>query len=71
MPTGKVKFYDGNKGYGFIIPDNEGNDIFVHQSEIQTADNPANKKKSLNYLTSLGFDVAGYNKRLTLIFSMK
>lgn len=33
MPTGKVKWFDPKKGYGFIIGD-EGKDIFVHYSSI-------------------------------------
>ena len=39
MPTGTVKFYHTDRGYGFIIIDDNGTDIFVHHSEIQTADN--------------------------------
>lgn len=37
MPIGTVKFYNEHKGYGFIQPDEGGNDAFVHISAVERA----------------------------------
>ena len=37
MESGTVKFYNEQKGYGFIQPDNGGKDVFVHATALERA----------------------------------
>jgi|TARA_B110000211_G_C13927561_1_gene485679 CspA family cold shock protein len=37
MTTGKLKWFDPKKGYGFITPDEGGKDAFLHVSALQAA----------------------------------
>lgn len=50
MPIGTVKFFNADKGYGFITPDDGGNDAFVHISAVERAGMVTlQKDQRLNY----------------------
>ena len=50
MLTGKVKWFNAQKGYGFISPDNGTKDIFIHISALQSAGiNSLNENDKVSY----------------------
>ena len=55
MTTGTVKFFNEDKGYGFIQPDNGGADSFVHISAVQAAGlGTLTKDQRVNYEVETG-----------------
>ena len=57
MPTGKVKFFNEQKGFGFIEPQDGGQDAFVHISAVQAAGMETLKEgQSVSYELEAGRD---------------
>ena len=52
MTTGKVKWFDSTKGFGFITPDDGSKDVFAHHTAIQ-----GDGYKSLSENQEVTFDV--------------
>lgn len=57
MPAGKVKWFNDQKGYGFITPEGGGKDLFVHHTAIQ-----GSGFKSLSEGQSVTFDIGQSEK---------
>ena len=53
IPTGKVKWFDARKGFGFIQPDGGGSDVFVHISAVERSG-----LSGLNEGQRVSFDIA-------------
>ena len=59
---GKVKWFNGSKGYGFIERDDKEKDVFVHMSAV--------KDSGVDYLDEgdiLSFDISKMGKRVHLL----
>ena len=59
IATGSVKWFNNAKGYGFILPDGGGEDLFAHYSAIQM-----DGYKTLNAGQKMSFDVVPGDKGL-------
>ena len=54
MPRGTVKFFNANKGYGFIAPEGGGNDVFVHVTALERAGlQPLNEGQRVEFETEV------------------
>jgi len=58
MPTGTVKFFNAQKGYGFIAPEGGDSDVFVHISAVEQAG-----LKTLHEGQRVSFDVVTDQRR--------
>jgi CspA family cold shock protein len=59
MATGVVKFFNSQKGFGFIQPQDGGNDVFVHISAVERAG-----MSNLNEGQKLSYDVVSERGKL-------
>ncbi|MBO4519917.1 MAG: cold-shock protein [Alphaproteobacteria bacterium] len=58
MPTGKVKWFNRTKGYGFIAPDDGSKDVFVHITAVEKAGLPTLKEDQ-----AISFELVTYKDR--------
>ncbi|AUL46863.1 MULTISPECIES: cold-shock protein [Bordetella] len=55
METGVVKWFNAEKGYGFITPESGGKDLFAHFSEIQSNGfKTLEENQRVSYVTAMG-----------------
>jgi len=62
MATGTVKWFNTNKGYGFIAPEDGGKDVFVHISALQAAG-----IRALNENDKVSYDIEDKNGKTSAV----
>ena len=62
MPSGKIKWFNSKKGYGFITDDETNKDIFLHVSALEES-----KLRVLKEEQKIGFDIKEEKNKLQAI----
>ena len=62
MPSGKIKWFNAKKGYGFITDDETNKDIFLHVSALEES-----KLRVLKEEQKIGFDIKEEKNKLQAI----
>ncbi len=68
MTTGTVKFFDPSRGFGFITPDDESKDAFVHISAVEAAGlTSLNEGQKVSYELQPGRDGKSAAENLSIV----
>jgi len=62
MATGKIKWFNPTKGYGFIVPDEGGADVFLHVSNLGNED-----AHSIEEDQSISYEIEDNNGRKSAV----
>lgn len=62
METGVVKWFNANKGYGFVNPEKGGKDVFIHISAVEAAG-----IRSLNEGQRVSYEIATNNGKTSAV----
>jgi len=54
VATGTVKWFSEQKGFGFIVPDEGDEDLFVHRSNVETLDHPLRDDQRVEFEVGQG-----------------
>jgi CspA family cold shock protein len=54
MATGTVKWYNKDKGFGFIMPDEGGRDVYVQATHVETPDKDLSDGQRVEFEMSMG-----------------
>jgi cold shock protein len=54
VATGSVKWFSDEKGFGFILPDEGGRDLFVHRSNVDTESHSLQEGQKVQYEVGQG-----------------
>jgi cold shock protein len=49
MPIGTVKFFNESKGFGFITPDDGGDDLFIHISNVNPSEGTLSENQKVSF----------------------